>query len=360
MSTLAQHDNEHWLAFLNRDPAYDGAFVVGVTSTGIYCRPTCSARRPRRENARFFASPADAEAAGFRACKRCRPSVERDAAAAELARKARELIDVEGVTRLDALGERLHVSPFHLQRVFKRVMGASPKQYAMSRRVSQAKDALKVAPTVTHAAMDAGFSAGGKLSEAMDARAGAAPSVYRRRGEGLRIEHVVVPCTLGFMLIAASERGLCAVRFGESEPALVRELRDEFPLAGHARAGAGDVARWAGEVARYVDGLGSVDALLALPLDARGSLFQARVWEALRAIPFGQTRTYAQIAQTIGSPGAARAVAQACGANPVAVVVPCHRVIASDGGLGGYHWGIDRKRALLKREGAAEWQARSG
>ena len=334
-----------WQAVQNRDAAYDGAFVYAVRSTGIYCRPSCPARRPRREQVVFFNTLEAASQAGFRPCRRCRPG-EVDAQVA-LVRLACEYIEghVDDAPTLADLGAHLNVSPYHLLRVFKRIMGLTPRQYIAACRLAQFKAQLKKGETVTRALYDAGY---GSSSRLYPGQLGMTPTDYRRGGEGMHVGYTVVECALGYLLVAATQRGVCAVSLGDSGEALETALAEEYPAADIRRDGEG-LSRWVNAILDHLDGkLSHLD----LPLDVQATAFQQRVWEALRAIPYGSTRSYGEIAQALGQPQAARAVARACATNPAAIVIPCHRVVRQDGDLGGYRWGLERKRALLAQEQA--------
>lgn len=343
-----------WQAVVDRDARQDGAFVYAVKTTGVYCRPSCASRPPRRENVSFFATAAEAAAAGFRPCKRCRPDQPAEDAVAFVDR-AKALLDAEGALPLSELGARLGVSPFHLQRAFTCAVGLSPARYARAARLRRAKEELRAGSTVTEAVYAAGFGAPSRLYAEAGAL-GMTPSAYRKGGQGERIVFSMAPSRLGVVLVAATAAGICAVSFGESEASLVAGLRSEFPAAQLAPAGAADadgLLDCARAIAAHVSGAPA--DLGRFPIDLHGTLFQLRVWRALRDIPRGETRTYAQVAAAIGRPGSARAVAQACGANHAAVIVPCHRVVASGGGPGGYKWGATRKQAILEAE--REWGA---
>lgn len=339
---------EFWKAVVERDRRFRQLFVYGVQSTGIYCRATCPSRRPNRDQVAFFAGPEAAERAGFRACRRCDPKNMslRDERAAMVQRVCREIdAHLDEPVRLEQLGRREGLSPAHLQRTFKSVLGISPLQYARARRVLMLKTNLKRGEDVTSAMYSAGFGSSSRLYEHAASELGMTPSTYRNGGAGTAIRYSVVACSLGKVLVAETERGVCAVRFGESSRELTAELRREFAF---------------GEITEQITGSDLVRRVVAcidghaidpdIPLDIRGTAFQAKVWETLRKIPRGQTRTYAQIADAIESPSAVRAVANACGANPVAVIVPCHRIVRTDGTMGGYRWGMERKKKLLDQE----------
>lgn len=341
-------DAARFSAIARRDRAADGRFVYAVRTTGVYCRPSCAARPARPENVSFHPTCADAEAAGFRACLRCRPNaaslVERQAEA--MARACRAIEAAETVPALADLAAAAELSPCHFHRVFKQVTGVTPRAYAAARRAARAAEGLRQAGTVTAAIYEAGYGAASRFYAAAPARLGMTPTAYRRGGEGAAIRFAVGACSLGHVLVAATGTGVCAILLGDDPDALVRDLQDRFPkaaLTGGDRGFEAVVAQVVGLV--EAPGQGA-----ALPLDIGGTAFQQRVWQALRAIPPGRTATYAEIAQAIGAPKAARAVALACGANPIAVAVPCHRVVRQDGSLSGYRWGVARKRALLDRE----------
>lgn len=338
-------DEERWRAALAKDRRYDGAFVTGVHSTGIYCRPSCPARPPRRENVRFYASPAEAEAAGLRPCKRCRPdSVARDDAAVlqaiELLREAGQPIP------LSVLGEATGYSPAHFQRLFKRAVGLSPGDFARALRVERAADALTAGERVTDAVYEAGFGAPSRFYAASAGRLGMAPSAWRDGGRGVTINWAVVPTSFAPMLVAATPKGVCRLSFHEGEP----ELRARFP---HATLVAGG-PKFEALLAQVIAAVERPGESRHIPLDVQGTAFQEAVWQALRSIPPGETRSYGEIAAAAGRPGAVRAAGSANGANNVAVLIPCHRVIRSDGTLGGYAYGIEIKRALLNRERRGE------
>ncbi len=336
-----------WLAVLAREAAADGSFLYAVTTTGVYCRPSCPSRRPRRDHARFFDDAASAQRAGFRPCRRCRPQ-EVDTETRVVAR-VRSLLEAAGPPpSLRQLGESVGLSPYHLQRVFKRATGASPKQYAMAVRADRLKDELRQGPSVTTAILAAGYSSTATAYADAAGRLGMSPGAYRRGGEGQYVAYDVVDSPLGRMLVAATDRGVCALLFGEDEDVLA-ELRRDLPRAELRR----DLDAVAPFVRKAVAQLEGCSPAFDLPLDAGGTTFQRRVWAALAAIPPGETRSYRDIAEMIGAPGAARAVARACAANRVAVAVPCHRVVRSDGKPGGYRWGPERKRRLLLQESSS-------
>lgn len=337
-----------WQDVVARNRKADGGFVYSVKTTGVYCRPSCAARLAKPENVRFHATPADAERAGFRACKRCKPD------AASLAETQRALVTeacrrieaAEEMPRLADLAKAARLSPSHFHRLFKAETGVTPKDYAAARRAMRVRDELNAGGSVTQAIYGAGFNSNGRFYEASNAMLGMTPSAFRDGGADARIRFAVGDCSLGTILVAQSGKGVCAILFGDSPEALVRELQDRFPkaeLIGGDRAFEKVVAKVVGFVEAPAKGLD-------LPLDIRGTAFQQRVWKALRSIPVGKTVTYADIAKKIGAPKAVRAVGAACGANAIGVAIPCHRVVRSDGNLAGYYWGIERKKALIERE----------
>lgn len=339
-----QHETQ-WQQIMARDARQDGRFVFAVRTTGIYCRPSCPSRRPRRDSVEFFPDPQQAERAGYRACLRCKPT--EISAQARSVTRARQLLDeAEGVLTLAELSKRVGVSPFHLQRLFKRATGLSPREYQSARRMQQVKSGLRKGDDVTTAIYDAGFGSPSRLYEKASQQLGMTPGTYRRRGAGLAIQFAIVASPLGRLLVAATPRGLCAVRFGENATEMERELREEFRAAEIHR----DDAALQPYLQPLVASLRGERTAIDVPLDVRATAFQKKVWDALRQIPSGQTRSYTEIARAIGDAKAVRAVARACASNPVAVVVPCHRVVRSDGELAGYRWGIERKKKLLEHE----------
>ncbi len=339
-------------ALLARDPAADGIFFVSIRSTGIYCRPSCASRPARPENIAFHDSAADARAAGFRACKRCRPDEPTTAAlhADKVADLCRFIDAAEQPPRLAELAERAALSPHHLHRVFKALTGLTPRDYAAAQRAKRVRAQLaRPDTTVTDAIYQAGYGSNSRFYEQSDALLGMTPTRFRQRGAQMRIRFAVGQCSLGAILVAQSERGICAVTLGDDPQVLVQALQDRFS---NAELIGGDAA-FEQCVAQVIAFIETPAVGFDLPLDLRGTAFQQRVWQALRHIPPGRTASYTEIAQLIGAPAAVRAVAGACAANPVAVVVPCHRVVRQDGALSGYRWGVQRKRALLDREAAA-------
>ena len=344
---------ELWNAVLARDASRDGSFVFAVRSTGIYCRPSCPARRPRREQVSFFQIPEAAEQAGFRACRRCHPRRARTAdPQIELVRQICHAIDEhdEEPTTLKTLSAETGVSAHHLQRTFKEVMGITPRQYAESRRLKQFKSKVKNGSSVTDAMYDAGYGSSRGLYEKSSAHLGMTPATYGRGGRGMRIIYTIANSSLGRLLVAATERGVCSVALGDSDSELERSLMAEYPNASIDSKDtviSPSLNLWLSKVLEYLNGK---TPRVDLPLDLQATAFQWRVWEELRRIPLGETRSYQDIAKAIGKPKAVRAVAGACAGNHVALVIPCHRVIREDQSLGGYRWGLERKRTLLKGE----------
>lgn len=337
-----------WRAVAGRDAAADGTFYYAVSTTGVYCRPSCAARLARPEHVSFHASSVDAEHAGFRPCKRCKPNDPplQEAHAATVARICRHIESAQDMPGLADLARLAGMSVYHFHRVFKSVTGVTPKAYAAEHRAKRVRGELLRGGKVTDAIFEAGYNAGSRFYEKSHALLGMTPTEYRAGGADTDIRYAIGACTLGSILVAASTRGVCALWLGDDADALSRDLHARFP---RARLAAGDrkFEQWVARAVRLVD----VPARGAnLPLDVRGTAFQQRVWQALQKIPPGATATYTQIAKRIGKPSAVRAVASACAANALAVAIPCHRVVRVDGGLGGYRWGVARKRALLKRE----------
>jgi AraC family transcriptional regulator of adaptative response/methylated-DNA-[protein]-cysteine methyltransferase len=336
-----------WQALERRDPAADGTFIVGVASTGIYCRPGCPSRLPLRRNVRFFDTASDAAAAGFRACLRCRPD-DALAPAARLAAGIREWIDAQGCepVTLAAISAALGVSPGHAQRTFKRIYGLSPAEYARARRLGRFREAVRDGADVTTALYEAGYGSSSRLYEQAAGALGMTPGTYARGGRGAHIRYAVVESWIGLLVVAATERGICAVGIADEEDDATGWLEREFPQAQLVRDNAG-LEPEATALRDLVDG--HVPARTP-QLDLRGTAFQLAVWAALATIPPGETRTYSELAEAVGKPAAVRAVANACGDNPVPIVIPCHRVLRKGGGLGGYRWGTARKQALLEAE----------
>ncbi|MDB5076573.1 MAG: bifunctional DNA-binding transcriptional regulator/O6-methylguanine-DNA methyltransferase Ada [Chloroflexi bacterium] len=341
------NDDANWQAVLERDRRSDGRFIFAVSTTGIYCRPSCPARRPRRDRVRFFSSTLDAERAGYRPCRRCNPH---DSVAPEvvLVQQVCTYIDehLDGGVTLTTLGAQVGYSPYHLQRLFKRMIGLTPLQYANDRRASRLKAQLKEGQPVTGALYDAGYGSSSHLYTQAPARLGMTPTNYQKGGAGMNISYTTSKSPIGWLIVATTERGVCAVEFGDSAGVLEDALQHEFPAATLAKDDAA-LQPFVEAISRY---LGGRTAAFDLPLDVRATAFQSRVWAALRDIPYGDTRSYGQVARAIGAPAAARAVAQACAGNPVALLIPCHRVVRENGALSGYRWGVQRKRSLLNLE----------
>ncbi|HEY1430815.1 MAG TPA: bifunctional DNA-binding transcriptional regulator/O6-methylguanine-DNA methyltransferase Ada [Stellaceae bacterium] len=340
-----------WAALEQRDAGADGKFLYGVRTTGVYSRPGCTSRLPLRKNTMFFATPAEAEAAGLRPCKRCRPtdgtSASRHLAAVE--RACALLRNSDAIPSLAELADAAGISPFHFHRVFKQVTGATPRDYARTHRLGRLADKLETGQPVTEAIYASGFGSSSRAYEAAPAGLGMTPGARRRGGKGQTIRFVTVETPLGWALVAATERGICMTALADGRETLEASLWRRFPAA-EIVADDGGLKDWADRIVRFIT---APHRNLDLPLDIQGTAFQARVWRALQKIPFGKTASYTEIATALGQPKAVRAVAQACAANKLALLVPCHRVIRSDGDLGGYRWGLERKRALLARERAA-------
>jgi AraC family transcriptional regulator of adaptative response/methylated-DNA-[protein]-cysteine methyltransferase len=344
-------EDRAWRAVVQRDARFDGTFVYAVRSTGVFCKPSCASRKPLRTNTRFFVTPDDAEAAGFRACRRCRPSDAsfRDAADVSVER-ARAFLDrhADRGVSLRELASEVKRSPSHLQRSFKRATGLSPKEYQDAQRVKQLKSRLRAGDTVSRATYEAGFGSSSRVYERADRELGMTPAAFRRGGRGVTIAYTVAATPLGRVLVATTGRGVCAVELGATDDEVVAALQGDFPQATIAR-GDNQHAEWVSAVVNAVrDPYHVIDA--RIPLDMHGSAFQQRVWRALRAIPSGARRSYSDVAKAIGQPSAARAVARACATNRLAVIVPCHRVVRGDGELAGYKWGTERKKRLLDKE----------
>lgn len=342
-------DDDRWAAVVRRDRNADGHFYFSVRTTRVYCRPSCAARPARRENVRFHLTPQEAVDAGFRPCKRCRPDgpslAERRARA--VAGACRLIESAEALPNLDTLAEGAGMSRFHFHRIFKAITGVTPKAYAAARRAERLRDHLSKSGTVTEAIFEAGFNSSGRFYDKTSEVLGMTPTMFRAGGINASIRFAVGECSLGAILVAATDLGICAILLGDDPEVLLRDLQDRFPKAA-LTGGDENFERSIAQVVAFVEkpALG-----LDLPLHVRGAVFQRRVWEALRDIPAGDTATYSQIAKRIGSPKAARAVAQACASNALAVAIPCHRVVRNDGAISGYRWGVERKRELLAREG---------
>jgi AraC family transcriptional regulator of adaptative response/methylated-DNA-[protein]-cysteine methyltransferase len=342
------NNDERWNAVVARDSGHDGAFVFAVSSTGVYCRPSCAARRPRRENVTFYSRPEQAEKAGFRACLRCKPRAAsgnpQSDAAKQICRYIEQHLD-EPVT-LERLGKVFRQSPFHLQRRFKAALGITPREYADSCRLRQLKRSLQAGDNVTRAMYDAGYGSSSRLYEKTASQLGMTPDKYRRGAVASTVRYAISDSPLGRMLIAATERGICAIQFASSDGELIEGLRHEFPFA-QRKPDEGELQTW---VEALLQQMAGKESNAALPLDIRATAFQRRVWTYLQSIPFGETRSYSQVAKAIGQSTASRAVARACATNPVAVAIPCHRVVREDGNISGYRWGVERKKALLQIE----------
>jgi AraC family transcriptional regulator, regulatory protein of adaptative response / methylated-DNA-[protein]-cysteine methyltransferase len=343
--------DDQWRAVMTRDRSADGAFVYAVRSTGVYCRPSCPSRRPRRDRVAFFGDPAAARAAGYRPCRRCGPDDQRaaDPWIDRIRRACVYLSNVDGHPSLATLAQRIGGSPYHLQRNFKRIVGVTPRDFAEATRLARVKRGLRSAGDVTRALLDAGYGSSSRFYERAAPKLGMLPSTYRRGGAGVAIAYTIVDSPLGRLLVGATPRGVCVVAMGASDAELTAALAREYPAATITRAGA-NLSRWARAILAHVNGR---QPRLDLPIDVRATAFQWQVWQALAAIPYGETRTYADVAVSIGRPTATRAVARACATNPVALAIPCHRVVPASGGVGGYRWGSRRKRALLDGERAA-------
>jgi AraC family transcriptional regulator of adaptative response/methylated-DNA-[protein]-cysteine methyltransferase len=367
-------NQKQWQAVEMRDRGADGAFVYAVRSTGIYCRPSCPSRKPRRAQVKFFPLPEAAEQEGFRACLRCRPRLARlrDPRTAAVARVCREIeaqIDADGgmpahgdasgaPLTLRTLSSTAGMSAHQLERAFRSVMGISPRQYADARRMRRLKSRLRKGDDVTTALYDAGFGSSSRLYERAPAHLGMTPATYRQGGAGMKIHYTIVASPLGRLLVGATNRGISALYLGKDDGPLESSLRKEYPRAEIQRDRNG-LEGWVGKILEHLRGR---EPNLDLPTDVQATAFQRRVWEELRKIPYGTTRTYSQVARAIGKPKAIRAVARACATNPVSVVVPCHRVVREDGNLAGYRWGLERKLALLEHEsaGRGEKKQRAG
>jgi AraC family transcriptional regulator of adaptative response/methylated-DNA-[protein]-cysteine methyltransferase len=343
-----------WAAVVARDASFAGQFYIAVKTTGVYCRPGCPARLPKRDNVRFFDTRDEAERAGFRPCKRCKPNQPSldQVHAAKVAQACRLIEAADEAPKLDALAEIVGLSPYHFHRIFKQTVGVTPKAYAVAHRNKRVRAELPTSDTVTAAIYDAGFNSNGRFYANASEVLGMAPTDFREGGAGQDIRFAIAECWLGLVLIAASEKGVCAILFGDDPEELRRDLQDQFP---RARLIGSDKSfeELTAKVIAFVEAPGQG---LDLPLDIRGTAFQHRVWDALRRIPVGSTASYAEIAEKIGASKAVRAVARACATNRIAVAIPCHRVVRSDGGLSGYRGGVERKRALLAKEAKTKFK----
>jgi AraC family transcriptional regulator of adaptative response/methylated-DNA-[protein]-cysteine methyltransferase len=348
---ILRTEDEKWRAVLARNGNFDGTFVFAVRSTGIYCKPSCAARRPNRAQVVFFSGPDVAELSGFRPCRRCRP---RDLGASPkavlIARVCKHIeANLDTKLTLSTLSAQAGISPYHFQRIFKQVVGISPRQYVEARRMSKMKRSLRNGQTVEKALYGAGFSSRSRLYEKVPNQIGVNPGTLRRGGVGLSIEYTIVGCSLGRLLLGATARGICAVCMGDSDAAVEAALTDDYPSA-DIRRNDKRMRRWVNTLKNY---LGGQEFDLNLPVDVRATAFQWRVWSEIKSVPYGNTTTYSKIANALGEPNAARAVARVCATNPVSLVIPCHRVVGEDGGLHGYRWGKKRKQALLQLEQTA-------
>src|SRR5579862_8088537 len=349
LGNMARTDeSQRWQAVQARDASQDGRFVFAVSSTGVYCRPSCPSKRPKRENVSFFHQPAEAEKAGFRACLRCRPKAIGDNQRLQLVKAICRYIEqhLDESLTLAQLAEEFRQSPFHLQRKFKSVLGITPKGYADSCRMKQLKSNLKAGHSVTRAMYDAGYSSSSRLYERTASQLGMTPDKYRRGAIAAPIRYTCTDSPLGRMLIAATDKGICTIQFADSDDELEHGLRHEFPFAVRRRDSEA-LQTWKDNLLRQMEGH---KLRSSLPLDIQATAFQRKVWTELQSIPFGATRSYGEVARAIGRPTASRAVARACATNPVAIAIPCHRVVQKSGDTGGYRWGVKRKEALLQLE----------
>jgi len=351
-------DDCYWQAVLARDRSFDSSFVYAVRSTGVYCRPSCPSRRPNREQVAFYTDSEAAEKAGFRACRRCGPRNRASGAETALVASAVNALQAveDAPPTLAVLSRTLQTSPDRLSRGFKRLTGVTPREYRDAQQLSRLKASLRQSDNVAAAVYDAGFGSSRAVYERAPSQLGMTPAAYRRGGAGMRIGYAIVESSLGRLLIAATDRGVCSVCLGDSDAPLEKALRDEYPRAAIERDSAGLQAH----VRQIREHLSGRMPTLDLPVDVQATAFQWKVWQALRDIPYGETRSYSQIARAVGNPRAVRAVGHACATNRVAVVIPCHRAVRQDGSLGGYRWGLGRKQALLDRERAKSKRAPAG
>jgi AraC family transcriptional regulator of adaptative response/methylated-DNA-[protein]-cysteine methyltransferase len=341
----------YWDAVASRDRNMDGVFVYAVLTTGVYCRPSCPSRRPKPQNVVFFLSREAAQHAGFRACKRCKPDAPASNPNTDLVEKVCRYIDAhpDGPATLEALSRAIGLSTFHLQRTFKVLTGITPRAYADARRLQALKAGLRDGHSVTRSLYDAGYGSTSRLYERASSKLGMTPARYGKQGSGIAIRYTIAVTPIGRMLLAATSQGVCSVQFGESDRALEDDLRSEYQQAEITRSDK-DLARWVRVIQAGIRG----EEAKQLPLDIRATAFQRLVWEQLRTIPYGETRSYGEVAKRIGRPSASRAVARACATNPIAVAIPCHRVVRENGDSGGYRWGMQRKRKLLALEKAKQ------
>ena len=346
----------YWQAFSERNPRFDGVFYTGVRTTGIFCKPSCTARLPKRENVVFFDTSKQAEEGGFRACLRCKPKEEKAIdPQVEAVVKACEMLESEDQVTLEDLGAEIGMSAHHLQRVFKEIIGVSPKKYAEAKRMDKFKTGIRHGSDVVTAMYDAGFGSSSRLYEKAAENMGMTPAVYQKGGKGMEINYTITDSDIGRMLVARTPKGVCAVTFGEDDAALIENLEKEYPQA----AITSDAKDLKDSVSAIIQYLAGKDKKLDLPIDVQATAFQMQVWEALRKIPYGETVSYSQLAEMMGDKKKVRAVASACARNRVALVIPCHRVVGSDGKLTGYRWGVERKKQLLEKESKAAASAKA-
>jgi len=351
LEVMNASEDRYWRAVLARDSKHDGEFFFAVSTTGVYCRPSCAARRPRRENVQFFRTPQAAEQAGYRACLRCRPKALTGNAESDGVKAICRFIEqhLDEPLTLGRLAKEFHQSPFHLQRRFKAVLGITPREYADSCRLKMLKRNLQAGDSVTRAMYDAGYGSSSRLYERTASQLGMTPDKYRRGAIAATIRYTIADSPLGRMLIAATEKGICAIQFARTDSELIEGLKREFPFAVR-RPDDGELQAWVSTLLHHLRGK---DLNASLPLDIQATAFQRKVWAYLQSIPFGETKSYGEVAKAIGKPRAFRAVARACATNPVAVAIPCHRVVRENGSMGGYRWGMERKKALLQMERGA-------
>ncbi len=336
----------YWKAVQNNDPRFNGAFVYAVNSTHIYCKPSCSSKLPKRENVSFFDDYNKAETSGFRACRRCHPKNETPDPQTEIVLRACRFLETEDQLSLEALGAQLNVSPAHLQKIFKEIIGVSPKKFAEVKRLEKFKSELQGGSDVTSAMYEAGFGSSSRLYENVGTKLGMTPKTYAQKGKNMKINYAITDCDLGKLLVARTAKGVCAVTFGDDAETLAENLSKEYKNAEIAENNAG----LKDFVEAILANLGGTNKTLDLPMDLQATAFQMRVWETLRKIPYGETVSYSDIAEKIGNKTAVRAVATACASNRVALVIPCHRVVGKNGNLSGYRWGVGRKKEILERE----------
>ena len=336
----------YWKAVQNNDARFNGAFFYGVDSTGIYCKPSCSSRLPKRENVRFFESFQKAEKQGFRACLRCQPKIETVSPQTEIVLRACEILETEEQISLEDLGAKLNFSSTHLQKIFKEIIGVSPKKFAEMKRLEKFKTQIKKGSGVTNAMYDAGFNSSSRLYENVTKKLGMTPKTYAKKGKNMNIEYMITDCDLGKLLVARTEKGICSVTFGDDEMTLKENLFDEYKNA-QITENTASLKNFVEIILANLDGMNKT---LDLPLDLQATAFQMRVWEILRKIPYGETVSYSDVAEKLGNKNAVRAVATACASNRVALVIPCHRIVGKSGDLSGYRWGIERKKAILEKE----------